>query len=182
MFIVNGLSQPVSRGPESHVLQRFDPNVINKFGPDYGQIKKGTKVILTLSMATQILVRMSNGTPLKAASGSEALALDARRDDQRLHIAVPVKIFPDLKSFESHTCCTYEISPNGARVAMVPGIKQVGQLVFVQRLNRRARYKVAWIGEPHTSQAGQVGVESLEPANVIWETEIKARLKQLLAP
>ena len=34
----------------------------------------------------------------------------------------------------------------------------------------------------HTSQAGQVGVESLEPANVIWETEIKARLKQLLAP
>jgi hypothetical protein len=126
---------------------------------------------------------MSNGTPSKAVTGSGALALDARKEDarqdeHRLHIAVPVKIFPDLKSFESHTCCTYEISSNGARIAAVPGIKQVGQLVFVQRHNRRARYKVAWIGEPHTSHAGQVGVESQEPANVIWETEIKARLKQ----
>ncbi len=122
---------------------------------------------------------MSNGTPSKSVTGSEALVLDARRDDQRLHIAVPVKVFPDLKSFESHTCCTYEISPNGARIAALPGIKQVGQVIFIQRLNRRARYKVAWIGEPGTSHAGQIGVESMEPANVIWETEIKARLKQL---
>jgi hypothetical protein len=122
---------------------------------------------------------MSNGTPSKAVTGSEALVLDARRDEQRLHIAVPVKVFPDLKSFESHTCCTYEISPYGARIAALPGIKQVGQMIFIQRQNRRARYKVAWIGEPDTSHAGQIGVESMEPANVIWETEIKARLKQL---
>jgi len=116
--------------------------------------------------------------PSKAVTGSEALVLDARRDEHRLHIAVPVKVFPDLRSFESHTCCTYEISHSGARIAAVPGIKQVGQIIFLQRHNRRARYKVAWIGEPDTSQHGQVGVESLEPANVIWEIEIKARLKQ----
>lgn len=122
---------------------------------------------------------MSNGTPSKAVTGSEALILDSRRDEQRLHIAVPVKVFPDLKSFESHTCCTYEISPLGARIAALPGIKQVGQIIFLQRQNRRARYKVAWIGEADTSLAGQVGVESLEPANVIWETEIRTRLKQL---
>jgi hypothetical protein len=121
---------------------------------------------------------MSNGIPSKSAPGSEAPVLDSRRDEQRLHIAIPVKVFPDLKSFESHTCCTYEISPHGARIAAVPGIKQVGQLIFIQRHNRRARYKVAWIGNPDTTQAGQVGVELQEPANVIWETEIKARLKQ----
>ena len=122
---------------------------------------------------------MSNGTPSKAVTGSEAPVLDARRDEQRLHIAIPVKVFPDLKSFESHTCCTYEISPNGARIAALPGIKQVGQMIFIQRQNRRARYKVAWIGKPNTSHAGQIGVESMEPSNVIWETEINARLKQL---
>src|SRR5579859_6954562 len=121
---------------------------------------------------------MSNGIPSKSVPGSESPVLDSRRNEQRLHIAIPVKVFPDLKSFESHTCCTYEISAHGARIAMVPGIKQVGQLVFVQRHNRRARYKVSWIGEPDTSHAGQVGVESMEPANIIWETEIKARLKQ----
>jgi len=122
---------------------------------------------------------MSNGTPSKAVPGSEASVLDARRDEQRLHIAVPVKVFPDLKSFESHTCCTYEISPYGARIAALPGINQVGQIIFIQRQNRRARYKVAWIGKPNTSHAGQIGVESMEPSNIIWETEIKARLKQL---
>lgn len=122
---------------------------------------------------------MSNGIPSKSVPGSESPVLDSRRDEQRLHIAVPVKVFPDLKSFESHTCCTYEISPHGARIAAVPGIKQVGQLIFIQRHNRRARYKVAWIGNPDTTQAGQVGVELQEPTNVIWETEIKARLKQL---
>jgi len=122
---------------------------------------------------------MSNGIPSKSVPGSESPVLDSRRDEQRLHIAVPVKVFPDLKSFESHTCCTYEISPHGARIAAVSGIKQVGQLIFIQRHNRRARYKVAWIGNPDTTQAGQVGVELQEPANVIWETEIKARLKQL---
>lgn len=122
---------------------------------------------------------MSNGTPSKAVTGSEAPVLDARRDEQRLHIAIPVKVFPDLKSFESHTCCTYEISSTGARIAALPGVTQVGQVIFIQRQNRRARYKVAWIGKPNTSHAGQIGVESMEPSNVIWETEIKARLKQL---
>lgn len=122
---------------------------------------------------------MSNGIPSKSVLGSESPVLDSRRDEQRLHIAVPVKVFPDLKSFESHTCCTYEISSHGARIAAVPGIKQVGQLIFIQRHNRRARYKVAWIGKPDTAQDGQVGVDLQEPANVIWETEIKARLKQL---
>lgn len=121
---------------------------------------------------------MSNGIPSKSVLGSESPILDSRRDEQRLHIAVPVKVFPDLKSFESHTCCTYEISPHGARIAAVPGIKQVGQLIFIQRHNRRARYKVAWIGNPDTTQVGQMGVELQEPTNVIWETEIKARLKQ----
>ncbi len=59
---------------------------------------------------------------------------------------------------------------------MPPGIKTVGQTIWLQRQNRRARYRVAWIGQDGTSQQGQVGVETLEPGNVIWEPEIKARI------
>ncbi len=51
--------------------------------------------------------------------------------------------------------------------------RSMGQTIWLQRQNRRAKYKVMWIGEPGTSLAGQVGVESLEPSNVIWEPEIK---------
>ena len=91
-------------------------------------------------------------------------------------VAVPVKVFSDVASIESQNCCTYEISATGARLVTPPGIKSVGQTIWVQRQNRRARYRVAWIGQPGTSLEGQVGVESLEPANVIWEPEIKARI------
>jgi len=33
-----------------------------------------------------------------------------------------------------------------------------------------------WIGEPGTSLQSQVGVETLEPGNVIWEPEIRQRI------
>ena len=103
-------------------------------------------------------------------------ARSRREDENRVHIAVPVKVFPDTRSVESHTCCTYEISIKGARLVAPPGIREVGQEIWLQRQNRRAKYKVAWIGEAGTAQASQVGVETLEPGNVIWENEIRARL------
>lgn len=100
---------------------------------------------------------------------------DPRRE-RRLHVAIPVKVFPDAAGTEFQTCCTYEISTVGARLVAPQGIKTVGQIVTLQRHSRRARYKVIWIGKPDTAEAGQVGVETMEPANVIWEAEIRTRL------
>jgi hypothetical protein len=100
------------------------------------------------------------------------------RKERRVHIAVPVKVFADLRTSDFQTCCTYEISTVGVRLVAAQGIKEVGQVIVLQRQNRRARFKVIWIGKPNTAEAGQVGVESLEPNNVIWENEIKARIAQ----
>ena len=108
-------------------------------------------------------------------SAKSSAAVDTRQE-QRLHIAVPVKVFPDIRTTDWHSCCTYEISLVGARLNAMPGITKVGQVIWVQRQNRRAKYKVIWIGQAGTSQAGQLGVESMEPGNVIWESEIKARI------
>ena len=60
----------------------------------------------------------------------------------------------------------------GARLVTVSGITKVGQDIWLQRHTRRAKYRVIWIGERDTVQAGQIGVETLEPANVIWENEL----------
>jgi len=49
---------------------------------------------------------------------------------------------------------------------------------MLQRHNRRAKFKVTWIGKPGTAQAGQVGLETLEPQNVIWDNELKAKLSR----
>ena len=75
-------------------------------------------------------------------------------------------------------CCTYEISLVGARLVTVTGIKEVGQVIWIQRHSKRARYRVIWIGQRDTTQAEQVGVETMEPANVIWENELKQRIVQ----
>lgn len=117
----------------------------------------------------------NRGLPSNAAGKPAPLASE-QRQEPRIHVAVRVKVFPDSKGVEPYSCCTYEISMLGARLASLPAITQVGQIVWIQRHNRRARYKVIWIGKPNTPHAGQVGVETLEPANVIWENELKTRI------
>src|SRR5258708_37765358 len=107
------------------------------------------------------------GAPSAASVGSSAAAAVDKRREKRLHLAVPVKVFPDIASVETQACCTYEISTTGARLVAPPGVTHVGQVIWLQRQNRRAKYKVVWIGEPDSSLAGQVGVETLEPGNVI---------------
>jgi hypothetical protein len=100
------------------------------------------------------------------------------RREKRLHVAVPVKLFLAGDTATCQLCCTYEISMIGARLVAVSGITKVGQVIWLQRHNRRAKYKVIWIGKEGTEQANQVGVEVMEPANVIWENELKARIMQ----
>jgi len=108
---------------------------------------------------------------------SSAVTVPAgQRRERRLQVVVTVKVFPDTNSPECQSCCTYEISTYGARLVAPIGVKQVGQTIFLQRHNRRAKYTVVWIGKPETSQAGQVGVECIEPGNVIWENEIRGKI------
>lgn len=113
----------------------------------------------------------------RAATPSVAAPRVERRE-KRLHVAVPVKLFLEQDSSNYQLCCTYEISMIGARLVAVSGINKVGQIVWLQRHNRRAKYKVAWIGEPESELAQQVGVETQEPANVIWESELRMRMRQ----
>ena len=91
---------------------------------------------------------------------------------------MPVKLFLAGDNPDFQLCCTYEISLIGARLVAVSGIAKVGQVVWLQRHSRRGKYKVIWIGKEGTAQANQVGVETLEPGNVIWETELRSRISQ----
>jgi hypothetical protein len=117
------------------------------------------------------------GSQGRAAATAAKPAPEQRRE-RRLHLAVPVKVFPDLKSLDSQTCITYEISTIGARLVAPLGVKEIGQIIGLERHKRRARYKVVWIGKPGTPHADQVGVEVMDPNITIWEMEIRTRLLQ----
>lgn len=113
-----------------------------------------------------------------AATSSSVAAVHSERREKRLHVAVPVKVFLAGDSANHQLCCTYEISMVGARLVAVSGITKVGQVIWLQRHSRRAKYKVIWIGNHGTEHANQIGVEVLEPTNVIWENELRIRIMQ----
>ncbi len=112
-----------------------------------------------------------------SVNATQAPQTEARRE-KRVHVAVPVKVFLDPNSANFQLCCTYEISMIGARLVAVTGVEKVGQILWLQRHNKRAKYRVIWIGEPKTNQAGQVGVEVVDSAAPIWENELRLRIMQ----
>lgn len=94
----------------------------------------------------------------------------------RLKIVTAVKISFSEDSREVVPTCTYEISLSGARIPRINGIEKVDQPLWIHRKNLKARYRVVWIGAVGTDQANQVGVQLMEPANIIWEKDVKNQL------
>lgn len=101
---------------------------------------------------------------------------DIRREE-RLYIALPVKVFLDSSASTPQWSCTHEISRRGVRLQGVRGVLSVGQEIWVQRQSRRAKYRIAFIGEAGTAHAGQFGAECLDQEKCIWEDELQAKLK-----
>lgn len=87
----------------------------------------------------------------------------------RVHLQLEVRVWGiDVlgKPF-SQTARTVEISALGARLAGLKHV-QTGDVIGLQYAAAKARFRVVWIGEPGTDQAGTVGVECVEPGKCIW--------------
>lgn len=105
---------------------------------------------------------------------SIAELLISMRKEERLNVAIPIKIITTEKGTVMQWSCTYEISRRGARLKQVNGVS-VGQEIWVQRHTRRVKFRVVWIGSPDTAESGQMGVECLEEKS-LWGDEIQGRL------
>ncbi len=66
---------------------------------------------------------------------------------------------------------TLDVSRKGARLAGITGLADPGQLIAVRRKTNEARFRVGWIGKPHTPQEGQIGVECVDPDKMIWDVD-----------
>jgi len=104
-----------------------------------------------------------------------AEVISPRRQESRITVALPIKIFT-TEATAPDWSCTYEVSWRGVRLKHVNGIERVGQEIILQRNNRRARYRVTWIGEAQTPYAEQFGADCLE-AKVIWDDDLQRKLK-----
>ena len=51
-----------------------------------------------------------------------------------------------------------------------------GDILWIARHTRRAKFRVVWVGTSGSERAGQIGVESLEPDKFIWDDDLRGKL------
>jgi hypothetical protein len=51
-----------------------------------------------------------------------------------------------------------------------------GDVLWISRHTRRAKFRVVWVGKSGSELEGKMGVESLEPEKFIWDDELRAKL------
>ena len=96
--------------------------------------------------------------------------------DIRLAVAVPVKVISHEVGVAPQWSCTYEVSARGARLKHVRGVSWEGQEILIKRNSSMARFRVTWIGDHKSAEAGQFAAECLDDT-LIWDDEINNLLK-----
>jgi hypothetical protein len=93
-----------------------------------------------------------------------------RRRESRVRTVLPVRIFGMDSSGKPFTALahTLDITNSGARLAGISTSLTIGEIVGIQRGTDKARFRVAWVGEPNTRNAGQIGVECVQDHKNIW--------------
>ena len=69
--------------------------------------------------------------------------------------------------------CAVEISRHGARVEDLGHLTWPGETIQLKRHWQTARFRVVWIGEVGTPQAGQVGIMALQPNKNFWGISLR---------
>lgn len=96
----------------------------------------------------------------------------SRRREARLERNFEVKVWGldrHGKPFMQHAH-TLDITRSGARLVGIECVK-VGEVIGIQNSDRKARFKVVWVGRENTPKAGQVGVHCVEADKSIFMME-----------
>ena len=94
---------------------------------------------------------------------------------KRVHVALPIRVTCWDSQNRPHLemACTYDISPQGARVVGLRSIKEVGEIVALERGRNKTFCRVMWIGEDSSELKGQVGLQSVEQDKPMWDAELR---------
>ena len=107
-----------------------------------------------------------------------------RRSEQRIAISFPVIV----RGSDSHgspfvvAMETHDISFSGASLKDLNGIAVSGMKIEIESQDKKAWYRVQWVGTSGTSKAGRIGVRCLEPGKYIWSVPPKEREPDLYDP
>ena len=78
-------------------------------------------------------------------------------------------------SNESQLAHTMDITPHGVRLGGFRGEVKVGDKIYVQRQQKRAKFRVVWVSECEGSSEKQVGAEILG-SEAVWGVELPEQM------
>jgi hypothetical protein len=86
-----------------------------------------------------------------------------QRREPRIAVSRPVEVFSqnNQASFPQNTSLI-DVSHHGARVSGGASRLKAGEIVHLVADGVETRFQVIWVGEPGTSQEGQVGLQSMK--------------------
>ncbi len=96
--------------------------------------------------------------------------------DNRLAVALSVKVISNEVGVAPQLSCTSEISRRVVRLRRVRGVSAEGQEIWLKHQNIMAKYRVIWISSDQDPDAGQFEAECMEDV-MIWDKETNYRLK-----
>src|SRR5579883_1395924 len=94
-----------------------------------------------------------------------------RRREDRISVILPVRIFgidSQGKPFNIRTE-TVDVTRLGARLHNVNCFSKAGEVVGLQYEEKKARFRVCWVGLPGTPKEGDIGVQLMESDRPIWD-------------
>lgn len=102
------------------------------------------------------------------------------RSDKRIHAALPIRVTYWDKDVRPRLAmaCTYDISPRGARVTLLPGMTGAGEILAVEQGRNKACCRVVWVGDEKSQRRGQMGIQCIDPEATLWEAELRYMQEQ----
>lgn len=103
---------------------------------------------------------------------SQAVSARRKREHFRSSLAIRTWGIDSVGKAFSQAARTVEISARGARLTGIHCV-QPGEVIGIQYRDQKARFRVVWIGDNGTANAGTVGVECIEPEKCLWMAELE---------
>src|SRR5215472_6038127 len=67
---------------------------------------------------------------------------------------------------------TLNVSRTGVLLKDVPAKLAVGDVIALRFGEQKCRFRIVWIGQAGTSEAGNLGLQSLQPHKYIWDLKL----------
>lgn len=107
----------------------------------------------------------------------------AIRREERIPVNLAVRVFGMDANGKPFTCnaTTLDLTRTGARLGGLPCLLKQGDVIGIQHGNYKARFRIAWVGNPGGPQNGQAGVHCVESGRYIWDVPIATFAKSRAA-